>query len=79
MVNAFLMSVRHLGTTLLVLLMSFVPAVCLLLVPSAAALIGLIWMFIGISLPAYFASGFFLRVFGRYAALDSSLPSSEER
>lgn len=74
-VNAFLMSVRHLGTTLLVLLLNAPVVVLLLLVPAWSAYVVLIWLFIGISLPAYFASGLFLRVFRKYAALDPAASS----
>ncbi|HWP21540.1 MAG TPA: DUF624 domain-containing protein [Candidatus Cryosericum sp.] len=74
-VNAFLMSVKHLFVTLLVLLMNFVPVVCVLIVPSWAAYIILVWLFIGVSLPAYLASWFFLRVFGKYAPLEPAAPS----
>lgn len=69
-VNAFLMSVKHLWVTLLVLLMNAPAAVLMLLVPSWAAYIVLIWLFIGVSLPAYFASGLFLRVFRKYAPME---------
>jgi len=69
-VNAFLMSVKHLWVTLLVLLMNAPAAILMLLVPSWAAYIVLIWLFIGVSLPAYFASGLFLWVFRNYAPLE---------
>lgn len=77
-VNAFLMSVKHLFVTLLVLLMNFVPVVCVLIVPSWAAYLVLVWLFIGVSLPAYLASWFFLRVFGKYAPLEPAAPSDAD-
>ncbi|HWQ05605.1 MAG TPA: DUF624 domain-containing protein [Feifaniaceae bacterium] len=66
-VNAFLMSIRHLWVTLVVLMMNAVPVICMLLVPSWSVYIVLAWLFLGVSLPAYLASGLFLRVFRSYA------------
>ncbi len=77
-VNAFLMSVKHIFVTLLVLLMNFVPVACLLLVPSGTVYIVLVWLFIGVSLPAYLASGLFLRVFGKYAPLEPATQSNAD-
>lgn len=77
-VNASLMSVRHLLVTLLVLLMNAPVVALMLLAPSWAAYIVLIWMFIGVSLPAYLASWFFLRIFRKYTPLEPADLTSAE-
>ncbi|MEN6563776.1 MAG: DUF624 domain-containing protein [Christensenella sp.] len=66
-VNAFLLSLRHLPVTLAVLAMQFLPAALILLLPAYTPVLILVWLFIGISLPAYLASGLFRRVFQHYA------------
>ncbi len=58
--------------------MNFVPVACLLLVPSGTVYIVLVWLFIGVSLPAYLASWFFLRVFGKYAPLEPATQSNAD-
>ena len=66
--NAFFLSLRHLLTTLVVLAMQFLPVALILLLPAYTPVIILIWFFFGLSLPAYLASGLFLRVFAAYPA-----------
>jgi len=68
-VNAFVLSLRHLFVTILVLAMRLLPIALILLLPNYAAFVILIWLFVGISLPAYLASGRFLKVFSLYAEL----------
>ena len=65
-VNAFFLSVRHLLTTILVLALHLLPAIIMLVFPAYVPMIGLLWLFLGISLPAYLASGLFLRIFRQY-------------
>lgn len=69
-VNAFLMSVKHIWVTLAVLAMNAPVVIMLLLVPAWSAYIVLIWLFIGVSLPSYVASALFLRVFRKYSPLE---------
>lgn len=69
-VNAFFMSIRHLPVTILFLVMQVAWPVSMFLLPQQAAVILLAWMFFGISLPAYLASGLFLRVFQQYAEME---------
>jgi len=66
--NAFFLSLRHLLTTLVVLAMQFLPVALILLLPAYTPIIILLWLFFGLSLPAYLASGLFLRVFAAYPA-----------
>ncbi len=65
-VNAFFLSIRHLLTTILVLALHLLPVLLILVFPAYSPMIGLIWLFLGISLPAYLASGLFQRVFQQY-------------
>lgn len=65
-VNAFFLSLRHILTTLFLLAMQFLPAALILLLPAYAPFIVLVWLFFGISLPAYLTSGLFLRIFSAY-------------
>jgi uncharacterized membrane protein YesL len=69
-VNAFFMSIRHLPVTLIVIAMQVVWVLLMRFLPQQAPFILLAWMFFGISLPAYLASGLFLRVFAQYAEME---------
>ena len=69
-VNAFFMSIRHLPVTLIVIAMQFVWVLLMRFLPAQAPFILLVWLFFGISLPAYLASGLFLRVFAQYAEME---------
>jgi uncharacterized membrane protein YesL len=69
-VNAFFMSIRHLPVTLLFLVMQCAWLISMFLLPQQAPYIVLAWLFVGISLPAYLASGLFLRVFKQYAEME---------
>jgi uncharacterized membrane protein YesL len=64
--NAFFLSIRHLLTTILVLALHLLPALLIWVLPAYSPMIGLAWLFLGISLPAYLASGLFWRVFRQY-------------
>ena len=67
--NAFLLSFRHAGTSLLVLLMFSLPLLILLISPMwFIRMLPLIAVF-GISLPGWFSSGLFLRVFKKYSEI----------
>ena len=69
LLNAYLLSVRHIGTTIAVLLMNALPWLLLLINPSWLLATLPVWLFFGFALPAWFASGLFLRVFKKYAEL----------
>ncbi len=69
LLNAYLLSVRHTGTTIAVLLMNALPWLLLLINPSWLLATLPVWLFFGLSLPAWFASGLFLRVFKKYAEI----------
>ena len=69
-VNAFFMSIRHLPVTLIVIAMQVVWVLLMRFLPAQAPFILLVWLFFGISLPAYLASGLFLRVFAQYAEME---------
>ena len=69
-VNAFFMSIRHLPVTLIVIAMQVVWVLLMRFLPDQAPFILLVWLFFGISLPAYLASGLFLRVFAQYAEIE---------
>lgn len=68
-VNAFYLSLRHLPVTLAVLAMQALPACLILLWPDFAPYFVLGWLFIGVSLPAFLAGGFFLKSFSNDAKL----------
>ncbi len=65
-VNAFFLSVRHLLASVLILALHLLPVLIILVFPAYAPMIGLVWLFLGISLPVYLASGLFLRIFLQY-------------
>lgn len=62
-INAFLLSIRHIPLTLLILIMQFLPIGLVLLLPAQASFVILAWLFVGISLPAYLASGLLIKAF----------------
>ena len=66
LINAFLLSIRHLPITLILLALQFVPLALVLLLPAYAPYVILAWLFLGISLPPYLVSGLFLKAFVAY-------------
>lgn len=65
--NGFLLSMRHAGTTLVVLLMNAFPWILLAINPSWFQKIFPIFLFLSFSLPGWFASALFLKVFKKYS------------
>jgi len=64
--NAFFLSLRHFPITLIILAMQLTPVGLILLIPDYAPYVILAWLFVGVSLPAYLASGLFLKAFHNY-------------
>ncbi len=65
--NAFLLSFRHAGTSLAVLFMYSLPLVILLINQTWFLRVMPLFAMFGFSLPGWFASGFFVRVFAKYS------------
>jgi len=68
--NAFLLSFRHAGTTLAVILVYASPWLLLAVNPSWFLRIMPLYLLFGFSLPGWAASYWFLNVFKKYAELD---------
>lgn len=64
--NAFFLSIRHFPITVIVLAMQVIWVFLVFLLPDQIPAILLAWLFFGISLPAYLASGLFRRAFSAY-------------
>ncbi len=67
--NAFLLSFRHFGTSLAVIIMYSLPLVILLIDQTWFLRALPLFSMFGLSLPGWFASGLFVRVFTRYSEL----------
>lgn len=67
--NAFLLSLRHFGTTLMVLLLFGFPWLILAINPSWFLKFLPLFLFFGFSLPGWAATNLFLKVFKKYAEL----------
>ena len=65
--NAFLLTFRHAGTSLAVLIMYSLPLVILLINQTWFLRVMPLFAMFGFSLPGWFASGFFVRVFAKYS------------
>lgn len=67
--NAFLLSLRHVGITLIVLIMFGLPWLILAINSSWFLKIVPLFLFFGFSLPGWVSSNLFLKVFKKYAEL----------
>lgn len=67
--NGFLLSFRHAGTTLLVMAMTAFPWILLAINPAWFQKIFPLVLFFGFSLPAWFASRLFLKIFKKYSEI----------
>lgn len=79
-VNAFLMSIRHLPYTILMIIVTAVP-VALLFVPDARLMSMLILLFVllGFSTVAYINSRFFVKIFDNYIPKEENDGTEEDR
>ncbi len=69
LINAFLMSTRHMGTTLKLLALSSIPFVLFFVQRDWFFISILFWAVFGFALLAWIASGQFIEVFKKYAEL----------
>jgi len=67
LLNAFLLSIRHLGTAVAVLALQALPLILLLIQPLWFFISLPIWLFIGVAFTGWLTSYMFLRVFRGYA------------
>jgi uncharacterized membrane protein YesL len=67
--NGFLLSLRHLGTTLVVVIINGLPWLILVLSPSWFLKLFPLFLFLGFSLPGWISAKLFLSVFAKYAKL----------
>jgi uncharacterized membrane protein YesL len=65
--NAFLLSFRHVGISLIVLLMNGLPWLFLVVNPQGFFRLSLLFVILGFSLPGWFASNLFIRAFKKYS------------
>ena len=67
--NAFLLSLRHVGTSIIVLLISGSPWLVLMIWPTLFVMLIPLFLIFGVSLPAWISSSLLLQVFKKYSEL----------
>ena len=64
--NSLLMAIRHLPSTFLILIITFLPAIASILIPIVLIYGAIVWILIGFALTSFLTSLFFTRIFARY-------------
>lgn len=68
--NSVLMSIRHLPSTIAMMLITYVPIGATLLIPIVLVYGAIVWIMIGCSLIAFINAKFFVKIFDRYIPHD---------